>query len=335
MLQAYADPASLTQVPEYQVERAGNYSFQLGASGISYFRLGSEAESHHEAIARIDPDNLPDDDFDKEPTKTFLVSTLLLNVRSAPEVDARTLIPGSQLQQGEKVEVLERSRRVSEGFVWWEHRTGWSAEKRADGSEVYMVDVESELPPPDFLFERSPVDLDDMRWFYYYGNTVFAYLYGRDHNYHGYSQGLHGGLDFGHPGGIPIFAGVNGIFDYGGSGRSFGPNRVDILVGNYRIIYGHVSQPLSLPRGTAVSPDTVIGQMDFGARHMHLEIRFKDQYMLNPLTFMPKTIQDKIIAKFPPEGDFAFYSSERWQKWLTPFDQPTIILGGPVIGPTA
>lgn len=336
MLQAYADPSSLTQVPEQHVEQSGEYAFRLGASGISYFRLGSEHPSHHEAIARINPNDIPDDEFENEDTRTFLVSTLLLNVRSEPEVDARTLIPGEQLQQGEKVEVLERSRLTREGFVWWQHRTGWSAEKRTDNSEVYMVDVESELPPPDFLFERSPVDLDDMQWFYYYGNTVFAYRYGRLHNYHGYSQGLHGGLDFGHPGGIPIYAGVNGIFDYSGAGRAFGPNRVDILIGNYRLIYGHVSKPVSLPRGTAVRPDTVIGTMDSGARHMHLEIRFQnEQFILNPLLFMPKDIQDKIISNFPPEGDFGFYSSTRWQRWLTPFDQPTIIRGGPVIGPTA
>lgn len=336
MLQTYPDPASNTQPPEEHIYDGTIYSFQLGAEGVSYFRLGSEDEEHHDAISRIDTSNIPDDTFNNTNTRTFVVSTLLLNVRSQPEVDARTLLSGEQLQIGERVEVRSNSRLEREGFVWWQHSTGWSAEKRSDDSEVYMVDAESDLPPPDFQFVRSPVDLDDMQWFYYYGNTIFAFRYGRTHNYHGYSQGLHGGLDYGHPGGIPIVAGVNGVFDYSGSGRAFGPNRVDVLVGNYRIIYGHVARPISMQRGARVTPDTVIGFMDSGAQHMHLEVRYQnDSFLINPLLFIPEDQQNKIFSDFPPEGPFAFYSSTRWQRWLTPFDQPTIIRGGPVIGPTA
>lgn len=334
MLQAYPDPASNTQPPAEHLYDAGVYAFQLGAQGISYFRIGAEAPAHHSAIARIDPNNLPPDEFEGRETTKFLVKTLVLNVRSQPEIDARTLLPGEQLRLGEQIEALEDSRLEREGFVWWQHRTGWSAERTIDGSEVYMIDIDNELPPPDFIFERSPVDLNEMEWFYYYGNTVYAFRFGRIHGYHSYSQGLHGGLDYGHPGGIPIYAGVNGVFDYSGSERSFGPNRVDVLVGNYRIIYGHVARPISLPRGAPIRPDTIVGYMDSGAKHMHLEIR-RAGYILNPLLFLPEPQQNKIFTDFAPEGDFGFYSSTRWQRWLTPFDQPTIVRGGPVIGPTA
>ena len=41
MLQAYRDPSTGTQVPANQVYDAGVYSFEKGAAGISYFRLGS------------------------------------------------------------------------------------------------------------------------------------------------------------------------------------------------------------------------------------------------------------------------------------------------------
>lgn len=335
MLQAYNDPSSGTRVPEDHIYEAGIYSFQKGAAGISYFRLGTAGPLEFGAISRIDPNNIPP----LEPVgdiREFVVSTHILNVRTEPAIDARTLIPGAQLSLGQRVQVQVDTRTAANGYVWWRHFTGWSAERTLDSSEVYMVDIDEDVPPPGFIFERMPVDLDAMQWFYYYGNTLFAFLYGRNHNYHGYSQGLHGGLDFGHPGGIPIFAGVNGTFDYSGSGRAFSPNRVDVVVGDYLIIYGHVAKPISLPRGTPVTPDTIVGEMDFGSKHMHLEIRYlNERYILNPLLFMTEAMRTELISLFPPEGDFRFYSSARWQDWLTPLDQPTIVRGGPVIGPTA
>ena len=134
-------------------------------------------------------------------------------------------------------------------------------------------------------------------------------------------------------GGIPIYAGVHGTFD--GRGSAFGPNRVDVVLGDYRIIYGHVANPSTLPVGARVTPDTIVGEMDFGERHMHLEIRYRNQYILNPFLFMSETMRNSFISEFPPEGDYAFYTSTRWQRWDSPLDQPTIVLGGPVIGPRA
>src|SRR5260221_8840809 len=90
-----------------------------------------------------------------------------------------------------------------------------------------------------FQFQRLPLDLKDIYYFYYYGNTEFAFTDGKKNNYDGYSQGLHGGLDFGHGGGgVNVHAGVDGIFDYGGDQKAFKPNRVGILVGRFRIFYG-------------------------------------------------------------------------------------------------
>jgi hypothetical protein len=269
---------------------------------------------------------------------TFYVVTLTLNVRKNPTTDQADLIPGAQLRMGEKVTVDPNSRKDDGTYVWWKHdKGGWSAEKTSNNSEVYLSKSGADLPPSDFVFTRSPMDLSVMRWFYYYGNTVYAYIYGRGHNYDGYSQGLHGGLDYGHPGQpdtVPVFAGVHGKFDYAGSGRAFGPNRVDVLVGNYLIIYGHLANPNpnGLRQGASVTPDTVLGFIDRGAKHFHLEIR-KSGYLYNPLLFMPNEMREAIFKKFPPVGDFAFYKSDRWTQWTTPLDQPVIKLGGPVIGP--
>jgi murein DD-endopeptidase MepM/ murein hydrolase activator NlpD len=338
MLQTYADPASETDPPAHHVYNSGIYSFQLGAAGISYFRIGSEIPEHHEAIARIDPENIPEDEFENAETRTFMVATLALNVRSDPEVDARTLIPSAQLNRGDQIEVLEDSRTEAAGFVWWEHRAGWSAEKTVDEGEIYLIDLDADLPPPDFIFERSPVDLDALQWFYYYGNTVYAFINGSraDHGYDNYSQGLHGGLDYGHRGDVevPIFAGVHGTLQYSGNQRAFRPNRVDVKVGNYTIIYGHVARPIAQPIGSAIRPDTIVGFMDRNAQHMHLEIR-KGIHIVNPMLYLPEVQRDKILEDHPPTGNFGFYSSTAWQRWLTPYDQPTIVLGGPVIGPKA
>jgi hypothetical protein len=335
MLQAYPDPATGLRVPTDHVYDAGIYAFQLGAAGITYFRLGTAGPPEFDGVSRIDPNNIPSDG---EPgdTRTFQVVTLALNVREEPTLEDRVVLPEEQLRMGEQVEAEVDSRTDNQGFVWWKHETGWSAEKTSDSSEVFMVDVSEDPPTPDFFFQRLPVDLNTMRWFYYYGNTLFAYLYGRIHGYHRYSQGLHGGLDFGHPGGVPIFAGVSGTFEYGGSQRAFPPNRVDIKVGDYTIIYGHVAKPLQLSPGTPVTPDTVVGEMDFGAKHMHLEIRYDKQLLiLNPLRYLQDAMREALIDKFPPVDQYRFYSSARWNRWLTPLDQPVIVRGGPVIGPTA
>lgn len=421
MLQAYPDPSTNFMVPDEHMYRAGVYSYEHGAAGISYFRIGTfVGNDEYEAVGQIKPDEIEVIPPEPEPVSlasTFQVVTLALNVRTKPTTEERTLIPDKQLRLGERVAVLPTSRIENEGFVWWRHKEGWSAEKsvdnsrifmipadgggtqqmrfqvvtlslnirtepslnaftltgeqlrlgevvrikpdsrrdafgyiwwehehgwsaerRSDGSEIYMADVDAALPPTDFRFFRSPMNINDMQWFYYYGNTRFAYFYGRDHNYDGYSQGLHGGLDFGYPAKsgdtIPVFAGVNGIFDYSGSGRAFGPNRVDILVGEYLIIYGHVANPVKLAKGTPVNPDTIVGWIDTGAKHMHLEIRSRG-YMYNPLLFMPRSMRENIFEEFPPIGSYAFFQSESWNKWVTPLDQPVIRLGGPVIGPRA
>src|SRR5690606_12664697 len=125
---------------------------------------------------------------------------------------------------------------------------------------------------------------------------------------------------------------VDGLFD--GRGLKYGPNRVDVLVGDYRIIYGHLGSPVSLPRRAPVTPDTVMGTMENSQRHLHFEIRYRDRYILNPLLMMPKTMVDELIGRFPPDAN-TFMKTGTWDRWLTPHDQPVIRLGGEVIGPTA
>jgi hypothetical protein len=271
------------------------------------------------------------------PKVIFTVVIDSLRVRRTPSAVGVEVVE-AKLLRGQRVEVVPDSRTEADGFVWWQHSAGWSAEKKIGStSSIFMLRLSqtegggtAETP---WKFEKLPLSMADMRWFYYYGNTVFAFESGADHNYDGYSQGLHGGLDLGHPGGATVVAGVHGTF--AGPGGSFGPNRVDVTIGEHRIVYGHLAAPANYLVGTPVTPDTYIGKIDNWAGHVHIEIRYQGRFILNPLLFLDSTLRDEIFVRFPAVGSAAFYSSPRWNKWVTPLDQPTILLGGPLIGPRA
>jgi hypothetical protein len=268
--------------------------------------------------------------------KFFLVVTDSLRVRTGPSA-SHPEAPGGSLARGTQVEVVPDSRTEAGDYAWWQHSRGWSAERKISSNSVYMMpyDLDSgiDLPEPPWRFERFLLDLNVAQWFYYYGNTIYAFNNGHDHGYDSYSQGLHGGIDFGHPGGATVYAGVTGTF--AGPGQSFGPFRLDITIGDYRLIYGHLAAPASYPVGATITPDMVMGRIDVNAQHVHLEIRYQNRYIVNPLIFFSQTMREQLFLRFPPTGTRGFYASPRWDKWLTPLDQPTLVLAGPVIGPRA
>jgi murein DD-endopeptidase MepM/ murein hydrolase activator NlpD len=205
------------------------------------------------------------------------------------------------------------------------------------------------LPPPEYvcglipnlpgcrsLFQRLPVNSVLIYGLQWYGNTVFAYEHGREHNYPGYSQGLHGGIDFIAKSGTPVTAGVYGevvAIDPG----YFGPHRVDVRVGNYRLIYGHVGNlPANIQVGSKVIPTTVLGEIESTEGHLHLEMRGLydasggEDYIYNPLWFMDRQMVETLagVDENPQES---FYKPAG--KWLGILDQPIIIRGGPVLVP--
>jgi hypothetical protein len=266
--------------------------------------------------------------------KDFRVIDGPLSVRDSPTLEPRAVIKGLSFRTGQRVEVDATSRTEADNYVWWRHDAGWSAERSIiDPTLVFMVE-ERESKADEVLFEKLPLDLSLIRWFYYYGNTRYAFVHGASKGYDAYSQGLHGGLDFGHPGGAPIVTGLRadlgGRCTYVGDKRKFGPNRVDVQVGPYLLIYGHVASPNFGLQGQTVGPDTHIGVIDGGQRHLHLELRMGGK-ILNPLDFFPQALTDALIARFPARDEFGFQPFGG--KWEGPDDQPTIDIGGPVRGP--
>ena len=106
-------------------------------------------------------------------------------------------------------------------------------------------------------------------------------------------------------------------------------------MGDYTVIYGHLDNLQPLQIGQPIGPDTMLGTLQFrGQDHLHLEVRFQEQWIINPLLLMPPDIRDALIAKFPPSDNY-FFKSSTWSKWQTPLEQPILVLGGGLIGPHA
>jgi hypothetical protein len=263
--------------------------------------------------------------------KRMHVIGLASKIRTEPDLSATEI---GKFIQGEEflVDLSQSGVRVeNDGYLWWKHTRGWSAERSLDNKDVFMLDV-FELPLLGKLFERLPVRIEDTQWVQYYGNTGFAFRNGKRNSYDKFAQGLHSGLDFGHSGGAPIFAGVNGLFL--GRGQKYGPNRVDVKVGDYRIIYGHIGKPATLALRAPVTPDSVMGIVEVTQVHLHLEVRYKELYIINPLILMPQELVNQYAGKFPPNQN-TFVKTGSWTRWQSMYEQPIIRLGGEVIGPTA
>jgi murein DD-endopeptidase MepM/ murein hydrolase activator NlpD len=267
-----------------------------------------------------------------------------LSVRAQPGLNAQRL-PGT-LEVGMVIECEEDSRCEVDEHIWWRHNAGWSAEARSDGSIVFLRDPDAVapvnpdgslnmdgLPLRDGLFQRLPVDLHNIAWVQYFGNTSFAFREGRRWNYPAFSQGLHSGIDLAsRVDKLPVYAGIAGVFL---RNDGFG---VAVRSGEYVIIYQHLTGTTSYVRGGPVTPDTTMGVMDPALgdnRHLHLEVRYdRERWIINPLWLMPPPMRDGISRKF---GQFAahFYRDQHWTRWQSPLDQPAILRGGPVIGPMA
>jgi hypothetical protein len=286
--------------------------------------------------------------------KRFQIGSVPVRVRSEPGLQGASV---KYLDAGTLLEVDAGSRTEADNYVWWQHDAGWSAERSADGKEIYLFEPGQavsepaapsappvsvplpegeELPQQGEVFKRLPVDLDQTHWWQYFGNNRFAHqIWQEGKRWYQFSQGLHAGLDFGNSTsrGVKVYAGVEGAFYKHGTDY-YAPNAMWVKVGDYLIIYGHLVNPGSFPVGRAVGPDTVLGEIQYGGQqHLHLEVRYGNE-IVNPLLLMPEDMRNSLFQKFPPSAEY-FYSDRSWTKWQTPLDQPRLKVSGPLIGPHA
>jgi hypothetical protein len=354
------DSTSRTEVDGYVWwKHDQGWSAERDLDGTEVYLLAVE-EVEEQVSAPAPSAEAPDEDEQPPAAKLFQIGSVPVRVRSEPSLQGASV---KYLDPGQELEVDSTSRTEVDGYIWWKHDQGWSAERTVDGKEIYLFkpgevvsapttpdapvvsapatveglpDGET-LPLRDKLFRRLPVDLAQTQWWQYYGNNVFAYnLWREGKQWYKYAQGLHAGLDFGNSGtrGVQIYAGLEGTF-FKHDTSYYRPNALWVKVGDYFVIYGHLTRPSAFAVGQPVGVDTVMGEIEFGGQqHLHLEVRYKERWIVNPLLLMPEEMRSTIFAKFPPSGEY-FYRDGSWTQWQTPLDQPVLTLGGPLIGPHA
>lgn len=290
-----------------------------------------------------------------------------VKVRGEPSTDPRGLVIRT-IARGAVIVCDMLTLTEAENYYWVRHDLGWSAIQSVDGKTVFLAEPGSipglvaigpdgpkaaDLPMLGQLITRLPVNITDTPWFQYYGNNMFAMRNGTKYGYDRYSQGLHGGLDFGNsdrP--VPVWAGLKGTYlktEYPSPNNA----RVWVQAGDYTIVYQHITNIRTFSPNQEITPDTQIADIEHhsinkGWDHLHFEVRFMKDWIINPLLLMTpelvKLLTDKFNPNKPNEGykaDFPkselnfFYKTATWTKWFTPLDQPMIKLAGPVAGPRA
>lgn len=355
---------SLLQVQRESRREAEGYVWWQHALGWSAERTidGTYVILQELADSATPPDDsgtrppLPTPPAPTEPPNTpryFRVSAPLVNVRDKPSAAGTKL---GELKAGDEISTRLGDRTEANGFVWWKHAAGWSVERRLDGGEVYLTAINALTPPlpaigqdgrtvtlPDGstfvaqeFVKRGLMDTDSIQWVQYFGNSQFAQnIWAEGKQWYKYSQGMHGGFDYGSSRfGTPLYAGVEGqVFSVFRNAPTYTPNYIQVTVGPYLLIYGHLTNVPDLQKGQRVTPDMIIGYVDAGGQnHLHFEVRYKSWWILNPLLVMTPEARNPILSRY---ADYArhFYRDSTWSQWLDPFDQPVLRLGGPLIGP--
>lgn len=296
--------------------------------------------------------------------KLFLQVAKDVKIRAQPNTDTRGTIIKT-IKRGATLEVDTTQITEADGYYWVKNASGWSAWTSLDGTDLFLAEPGTipglvavgengpkmtDIPGYKEMIKRLPVDIGNTKWFQYYGNNMWAFTNGKAYGYDKYSQGLHGGLDFGNSdkSGIPVFAGIEGTFVKVDATREKN-YQIWVKKGDLVYIYQHIINMRPFSPNQAITPDTQLGEIHHSSQgggwdHLHFEIRFMNDWILNPLLFMPDELLESITAKFDPnkgnvnwgktdtELNF-FYKSPKWGEWYTPTDQPCIKLAGPVIGP--
>ena len=234
----------------------------------------------------------------KTDSHRFIVQARELNVRTSPSLSSPVT---EQLKYGQLVGFnIPVEEVIADGYSWVKHEYGWSV-------KVFLKNT-LEF---DRLFSKHPVSITSVRRLQPFGDTEWARKYHK--KTYRYSSGMHGGLDF------LIYAdGVNNNYDTvdviaGVHGRVKKKTKTGIRIsfGDYLIIYEHLAEiPSSLKEGDNINPDTVLGKIDVPETyptnaHLHLEVRYNDIFIINPLPLLPETDWSTIeIVKYHGDAEF-------------------------------
>lgn len=203
------------------------------------------------------------------------------------------------------------------------------------GPQSALAQPPASPPPPFSLPFESPPGPSDWYVSQFYGNTPLAY--DRRSDWYAAGQGLHFGVDFAARCGTPVIAiGDGKVIEVDNSYRGADPHNLAILHPNgYVSFYGHLLEEPSLEIGENVVRGqrvALTGDPDLTCRsrpHLHLEIRDKTMgHAHNPALFIEADWNS--LALFGPFQKFS-RNLDYPHQWVTPFDQPDVDFGGPLL----
>ncbi len=224
--------------------------------------------------------------------KTFRVVCTSLNIRSHPAISNQYLT-GNNLQGGNEIVVDANAWCEAEGYVWWCHPAGWSAERSISGSQRFMVDLTPGIPreEPGLGIAGGPsLDVTDGFWWPIgkrenldgWFASGYTFLTPVDGQYHpGVDFNDWGGCD--HDWGAPVYAIANGKVVYA---RSAGHTWGNIALIKHTLPdgtpvwsqYAHLKdlatkKDASVRRGDQIG---TVGKGGWKCAHLHFEIRKTD-----------------------------------------------------------
>jgi len=208
----------------------------------------------------------------------------------------------------------------------------------AGGGGASGAQAAASQPPPSPRFGlpfASPPGVSTWYISQFYGNTPLAY--DRRADWYGAGQGLHFGVDFAAKCGTRVVAiGDGRVHEVDNLSHGAEPHNLSILhPGGYVSFYGHLLETPKLHVGDVITrgqPIALTGDPDLTCHsrpHLHLEIR--DETM--GIAFNPVPLIDAdwdTLALFGPFQKFS-RDLDNPRRWVTPFDQPQVEFGGPLL----
>lgn len=168
-----------------------------------------------------------------------------------------------------------------------------------------------------------------------YGNTIGAYLRGRD--WYEAGQRLHFGIDLSMPCGTPLIAMADGVVAFVDDlGFGSGPHNLLIRHDQAGVIalYGHLLQTPTLAQGQQVQQGDVVGlsgdpdETCDSRPHLHLEIRSLDYFTTyNPISYINANWH-ALAAIGLLSGRGFMQDLDNARQWMSLDDQPDVHFGG-------
>ena len=335
------------------------FIFLLAALAIGLLIFLFPAENQGSSVAHLDCNNLPNGVHllqNIDPNRNSI------NVRVDPSTDAERATTHwgrySVWPYGDTFYANLSIATDTDGYVWVQRNDSknwvaickntdagyekWAEIVNNNTSVSKWRKVELSRPElPSIEIHRLPLNIDDVIWVQFYGNTWYAYstMNGNRSIYDNYYQGLHGGLDFG------IRYGRNNsqrvYFSTPGKIVNIDNNDVSIRLGDYIIRYVHITPNPMLKVGQEIGHGEYAGDIhdEGGNSHLHFEIRYVDgsnTWIVNPLQLMNSSHAQDIINRFyESKKERHFHYTLDWNHWITPLDQPIIKYRGAMIAPKA